>query len=172
MTVVVMGWKVGQWPVQLLATPGYELADKVAVLGDSDAAIDAEPALPAWMTDYASETVRYFTSHPTLEPSLTEGNETLVTAALAEVGVAVPAEVSRASITELFRSASRRGDTVTPAGPAAKRKGEFALALAGLLEERIDADPASVHVPEHMSRLFDFLTEPGAIAAPEPALPL
>lgn len=172
MTVVVMGWKVGQWPVQLLATPGYELADKVAILGDSDTDIDAEPKPPTWMAGYAAETVRYFTSHPTLEPSLTEGNETLVTAALTEVGVAVPAEVSRTSITELFRGASRRGSTVTPAGPAAKRKGEFALALAGLLEERIDADPASVHVPEHMSQMFDFLTEPGAIAAPESTLTL
>lgn len=171
MTVVVMGWKVGQWPVQLLATPGYELADKVAILGDSDVAIEAEPAPPTWMADYAAETVRYFSSHPTLEPSLTEGNETLVTAALTEVGVAVPAEVSRASITELFRSASRRGGTVTPAGPAAKRKGEFALALAGLLEERIDADPASVHVPEHMAQMFGFLTEPGSTTAPEPTLP-
>lgn len=170
LTIVVMGWKVGEWPVQLLATERYELADRVAVLGDSDLALDATPTPPVWMGAYPADTVRYFSSHPTLEPALTEGNETVVAEALQGIGVDVPDEINRATVAALFRSASRRDGT--PAGAAAKYKGEFALALAGLLEERIDADPASARVPEHMAALLDFLFAPGEMAAhTEPEFP-
>lgn len=170
LTIVVMGWKVGEWPVQLLATERYELADRVAVLGDSDLALDASPTPPVWMREYPADTVRYFSSHPTLEPALTEGNETLVAEALQGIGVDAPDEINRATVTALFRSASRRDGT--PAGAAAKHKGDFALTLAGLLEERIDADPASVHVPQHMAALLDFLFAPGEMAEhSEPEFP-
>jgi putative ATP-dependent endonuclease of OLD family len=169
LTIVVMGWKVGVWPVQLLATPGYELVDKVAILGDSDADLDAEPAPPVWLAGYDPGTVRYFASHPTLEPALTDGNEALVAAALRTVGVAVPERVTRTAVAGLFRSASRRDGT--PAGAAARLKGEFALTLAELIDDRRHSGQDSVQVPAHMVELLEFLAEPGPLTPPEPEFP-
>ena len=36
LTIVAVGSRVGEWTVQLLATPGYELTTRVALLRDSD----------------------------------------------------------------------------------------------------------------------------------------
>jgi putative ATP-dependent endonuclease of OLD family len=110
------------------------------------------------MGTYDSETVRCFLNHPTLEPAITPGNESLVEAALSEVGIARPAALTAATIDTLFHDGAGRG-----------RKGEFAFALAAQMEEA-STGGASATVPDHLNDLFDFVrpapptdeAEPGA----------
>jgi putative ATP-dependent endonuclease of OLD family len=49
--------------------------------------------------------VQAFISHPTLEPSITKGNEKLVAAAISATGLAAPDEITPESVHEFFRSA-------------------------------------------------------------------
>ncbi|WP_193318212.1 ATP-dependent nuclease [Nonomuraea phyllanthi] len=158
MTITVMGWKVGEWPVKLLATPGFELATRVAILGDSDKRVAETPTKPVWTNKYHPDTFGYFISHPTLEPSLTPGNESLITAALEATGLDVPHVVDVESITTLFASASQTRGTLEGAGKP--HKAQFSLNLAQLLEDRIEADVTSVVVPSHIASLYDFLYDP------------
>ncbi len=144
LTVVVMGSKVGEWPVQLLATPGYELATRVAVLRGSDDRSGAEPAEPGWIEAYHADTVRCFVNHPTLEPAVTAGNETLVLEALEALGLTAPSPITTEGIDDLFRTSGRG------------RKGEFAFALAAAIREAV-ANGASVSVPGHLADLFSYL---------------
>jgi len=161
LTIVVMGHKVGSWPVRLLATKGSELADRVAILRDSDQPITAEPQDPQWLTDHDDQIVGFFPNHPTLEPAITPGNEDAVAAALAAIQLAHPASITRETIHELFRSAKKanekKGTPAVPAGRGAGKKGEFAMALADEFLSRLDHNPASVAVPGHMARMFAFL---------------
>ncbi len=158
-----MGWKVGQWPVHLLATRGSELCTKLAILVDSDLAFESgERKKPGWLPDHDPSVVEAFVSHPTLEPSITEGNELLIAEALREVGLDEE-NVTARTVYELFRSAKKGKDKEPDikAGRGSSKKGEFALALAGLLSEANEASlgeaAAPPKVPEHMQRLFDFL---------------
>jgi putative ATP-dependent endonuclease of the OLD family len=147
LTITVIGTKVGPWPVELLATPGYEIVRRLAILRDSDTRGAPPPALPTWITS-RDPVVKAFVSHPTLEPSLVESNEDAVAAALAATGITLTAGVSVVSVDAAF------GDTHK------KRKGEFALELAGEFAAR-HAAGQSVHVPQHIRELFEFLyTEP------------
>ena len=165
LTITVIGTKVGSWPVELLATPGHEIVRQLAILRDSDTRGAPPPALPTWITSRAP-VVKAFVSHPTLEPSLVESNEDAVAAALATMGITLTAGVSADSVDAAFRS-----DTYK------KRKGEFALELAGEFAAR-HAAGQPVHVPQHIRELFEFLyTEPpGADAvdggAPDQADPV
>jgi hypothetical protein len=118
LTITVIGTKVGSWPVELLATSGYEIVRQLAILRDSDTRGASPPALPAWITSRAP-VVKAFVGHPTLEPSLVESNEDAVAAALTTMGITLTAGVSVVSVDTAF------GDTYK------KRKGEFALELAG-----------------------------------------
>ena len=164
LSIVAMGTRVGAWPVQLLATRGYELCTRVAVLSDSDRAFSEAPVQPTWAADHDPEVARVFHSHPTLEPSITVGNESLIAAALADVRLDVPDPLTAEAVHALFRSA-RRTSAERPAqaaGPGARRKGEFALAVADRLADALD-DGAPVIVPAHLEALFDFLY-PGPIA--------
>lgn len=167
LSIVPMGTKVGSWAVRLLATRGHELCNRLAVLRDSDAPFDQAPTLPDWAEDHDGEIVLIEHSHPTLEPQLTPGNEVLVAAALADIDLTAPLPVTAETIHELFRSRHRLPDgTFAPAGPAARRKGEFAMALAGQLRDaRVSVD-LSVRVPEPLERIFDFL-----YTSPQPATP-
>jgi putative ATP-dependent endonuclease of OLD family len=108
--------------------------------------------------------VGVFFSHPTLEPAVTEGNEAIVGEVLAELGIDLPA-VTKADVHTAFRSARKAavGREATPAGPGARRKGEFALALA----ERLAAartQGAQVQLPQHLADLFNFI-----YSSPEPS---
>ncbi|MEU8299774.1 AAA family ATPase [Micromonospora sp. NPDC048909] len=163
LTITVMGWKVGEWPAQLLATPGYELATRVAVLADSDKQPDASYGPPAWVGSYDQDTLRYFISHPTLEPSLLTGNEDLFTAALHDTGLDVPEPLDVAGVYRLF--ASRSSDGTRPEGPGKGLKAQFSLNLAQLLEHRVRTDPATITVPGHIAALYDFLSDPNAALA-------
>jgi putative ATP-dependent endonuclease of OLD family len=102
LTIVPLGSKVGEWAVQLLCTPGYELAAKVAILRDSDLRPGGVPAPPVWLNAYAQGSVRCFINHPTLEPALTPGNEAIIAAALRSAGLDVPGHVDQLSIDTLF----------------------------------------------------------------------
>lgn len=155
LTITVMGWKVGEWPAKLLATRGFELATRVAILSDSDKPTTEIPTKPAWTDNYNPDTLGYFISHPTLEPSLTPGNETLIITALEATGLDVPEVINVESITALFASASKTYGT--PEGAGKPHKAQFSLNLAQLLETYIRVDPTSVVVPEHIADLYNFL---------------
>ncbi|MEU3448233.1 AAA family ATPase [Streptomyces thermolilacinus] len=166
LSIVHMGWKVGQWPAHLLATPGQELCTKLAILVDSDLPFESnERKKPTWLSDHDPSVVDAFVSHPTLEPSITEGNEDLIEAALREVDLHEPLVTAR-TVYELFRSArrGRDGETGVPAGRGSSKKGDFALAFAGLLAKANEAGPEQASrlptVPDHMRQLFEFLYPP------------
>jgi putative ATP-dependent endonuclease of OLD family len=90
LSIVAMGTRVGAWPVQLLATRGYELCSRIAVLSDSDLDFDETPVQPAWAANHDPGVAHVFHSHPTLEPSITVGNEGVIAAALRDVRLEVP----------------------------------------------------------------------------------
>jgi putative ATP-dependent endonuclease of OLD family len=145
LSIVPMGNKVGEWPVRLLAHPGWELASQVAVLSDTDDRGDPlpEPTPPAWQADF-SDPARFqvFWSRPTLEPTLVEHNELLVEAALTLLGRSVLGALTAKSIDDMFQ---------TP--PGKKVKGEFAFELAAI----VDANAEIAHVPNQLGDLFDWL---------------
>ena len=144
-----MGSRIGEWIIQLLATPGYELATRVGVLGDSDDRTGGPLTSPAWMDTYNDEVVRFFFNHPTLEPSITLGNETLVASALRQVGLDFEEPPTPEIVDSIFQGSGRR------------RKGEFAYALAEEIDVVLDAGAVPA-VPAHIVALFDYLvpTEP------------
>lgn len=160
LTIVPMGTKVGSWAPALLATPEHELCSRLAVLRDSDLAFADTPKAPVWATDHDPEVLLIEHSHPTLEPQITSGNETLVAAALLEIDVAPPSPTTAEAVHELFRSAHKLPDgTTAPAGAASRRKGAFALAFAGRLRDA-RRDGLAVHVPGPLQNIFSFLYAP------------
>jgi putative ATP-dependent endonuclease of OLD family len=158
LSIVAMGTRVGAWPVQLLATAGLELCSRIAVLSDSDRDFADTPTPPTWLADHDPGVARVFHSHPTLEPSITAGNESIVRDALDELGLDPVDPVTPEAIHHVFRGAKKaKGSSpAQSAGPGARRKGEFALAVADrLLAAREAGTP--VAVPSHLASLFDFL---------------
>lgn len=145
LTIVPLGSKVGEWPVQLLASPTYELAARVAVLRDSDERDGGVPTAPAWIAGYEPATVQCFINHPTLEPAITPGNEAIVDAALKTIGLSAAGEVNRDRVDTLFHT-----------GTGKDRKGEFAFALAAEIAASVAAGPLP-SVPQHLEDLFEFL---------------
>ncbi|MGW5924270.1 ATP-dependent nuclease [Nocardia fluminea] len=157
LSIVPMGTKVGAWAVRLLATKNHELCRRIAVLRDSDLRFEETPTQPDWAREHDPDRVLIAHSHPTLEPELTLGNEILIGHALAELQIDLPSPITAETIHELFRSAKTpKNGTPIPAGPAARRKGEFALALAGVVRDtRRRGDP--VTVPRPIAEVLDFL---------------
>jgi putative ATP-dependent endonuclease of OLD family len=186
LTIVAMGTRVGPWPVRLLATKGFEIASRLAILSDSDKDFADTPTPPSWIGNHDSGVVRVFHSHPTLEPAVTTGNEPHITAALSAVGLTPPAAITPQSIHATFagRKAAKAAKVAkggqpavpavpaVPAGPGNSKKAEFALALGEQLLLARDTG-ATVTVPVHVAELLNFLyppsTAPTATAAPEPA---
>jgi len=111
MSIVSMGTKVGPWPVQLLATRDHEMCTRLAVLRDSDVAIGQDPTPPTWVADHDPDIVQVFYSHPTLEPSITVGNESLIAAALTDLSLEVPEVLTVESVALLFSSGRRETDS-------------------------------------------------------------
>lgn len=152
LSIVPLGNKVGEWPVRLLAHPGWELSSQVAVLSDTDLRADPlpPPSPPAWQADFTDpDRVRVFWSRPTLEPTLVDNNEVLVEAALSLVGKSVTGPLTARSVDDLFQSDSGK-----------KAKGEFAFELAALVEANAD----TAHVPGQLVALFDWIWQ-GHVAA-------
>lgn len=149
LAVVPIGNRIGEWPVHLLAQPGYELAAQVAVLSDTDnrPANPGDPmpgpTPPPWHQNFAGSThVGWFWSKPTLEPTLVAGNETIVAQAMERIGKDLGATPTLANVDEFFSKKSNR-----------RFKGEFAFELAALADE----NPAEVDVPDHLQALFSWL---------------
>lgn len=168
LTIVPMGTRVGPWPVRLLATRDHELCRRLAVLSDSDMNFNETPTMPSWAADHDPDVVRVFHSHPTLEPAVTPGNEELVQAALDTIGIAVSAPLTAEGVEAAFRGARvAKGDRpASPAGPGARKKGEFSLAFAEqLLLARETGRIATV--PAHIASLLEFLYP----TPPPPAVP-
>jgi putative ATP-dependent endonuclease of OLD family len=161
LSIVAVGTKVGSWPIRLLATGDHELCSRVAVLRDSDVDFGQSPTPPAWAASHDPDVVLIEHSHPTLEPAVTGGNETLVKAALGDIHLDIPEAVTPQAVHELFRSARKAAAEcpVVPAGPGARRKGEFAQALAAHIADA-RSRRVTVTVPPSMARILDFLYAP------------
>ncbi len=153
LAIVPVGHKVGEWPIRLLATPGFELVTRVAALADTDLRGDPVPAPtpPAWHARLDSESAQFFWSRPTLEPTLVTSNEDLIAIALADIGRAQSEPVTVALVDELF------------SGTAKSQKGEFALAVARVVEDNLD----TVTVPGHIVDMFNWLYGPTDSPVPE-----
>jgi putative ATP-dependent endonuclease of OLD family len=169
LSIVPMGTKVGAWAVRLLATKDAELCTKVAVLRDSDLDFSAVPTDPTWISAHNRDIAQVFISHPTLEPAITPGNEQLIAHALNDLSLPITEPLTAESVHALFRSArkAKDGNDATTAGAGAKRKAEFALALAQHLADANEAMTYPV-VPKHLQKMFDFLyPEPFAATGQE-----
>lgn len=159
LSVVVMGHKVGEWPVRFLATEGHEVVERLAVLRDSDVRGAPVPAPPPWAE--RPPFVRGFLCHPTLEPELVPGNEAVVGAALTVLNITHPQPITAQAIDALFQ------------GTASGRKAEFALEFAAEVARRGETDEP-VTVPPPFTAMFDYLytgtpmEEPLADDAPQP----
>ncbi|MET8117666.1 ATP-dependent nuclease [Streptomyces prasinus] len=159
LSIVYTGNKVGAWTSRLLATKGAEVCARLAVLRDSDKPFEDQAAKPDWLVDHDPEVVQAFISHPTLEPSITEGNEDLIAAALSDIGVGpVRESVTPQTVHDLFKSRRKGKDGAPdlPEGPNKKDKAAFADALAARLADAVERGEP-VHVPDHLAELFDFL---------------
>ena len=158
LSIVPMGTKIGSWPVRLLATRGYELCSRLAVLRDSDLELSETPQPPAWAADHDPSVLFVEHCHPTLEPTIATDNGELVARAIQDIGLPMPDPLTPESVHLLFRSARRpEGDRPgSAAGPGSSRKGEFALALAGRLRSARDMGEAVI-VPSPFAHVFDFL---------------
>jgi len=140
LTIHVVGSKVGRWTVDLLATPGHELVDRVGILRDTDVR-DGDPhSPPGWLQHFDESIVGAFFSDPTLEPAIVPGNETLVATALARAGLAAES-LDKDELDRIFRE------------EGSGSKAEFAIELAATFQ----ANPSLVAVPEHIGDLFDFV---------------
>ncbi|MEV6781939.1 AAA family ATPase [Streptomyces sp. NPDC051098] len=158
LSIMYVGTKVGPWTSRFLATKGAEICARLAVLRDSDKPFDQEPEPPSWLAAHDPDVVQAFISHPTLEPSITNGNEQLIRSALADISATPPDSITPESVHELFKSKrkGKNGASDTSAGKHAKDKGAFADTLAFLLAEAVE-NGSPVHVPNHLRDLFDFL---------------
>ncbi len=150
LAILPVGRKVGQWPIRLLATPGHELVTRVAAVADTDLRgtplPEAQP--PAWHSKLDQESARFYWSRPTLEPSLVDGNEELIKSAFTRCKLDEPDSVTAEIVDQFFAKQPRH-------------KGEFALALALLIDQKLN----TVVVPSHISEMFTWLydgTGPGS----------
>jgi putative ATP-dependent endonuclease of OLD family len=151
LAVVPVGHKVGEWPVRLLATPGFELVDRVAALADTDLRGNPlpEPSPPTWHSKLSPGSAKFFWSRPTLEPSLVPGNEAAVGSALASIGLPQTELITADLVDEIF------------SGSGVGKKGFFAVALAAAMEEEL----ADIAVPNQITDLFDWLYAPEEVAS-------
>lgn len=151
LTISVVGSRIGQWLPDLLTRTGDEIADKLAILRDSDGKLP-----PKWVVKRTSEHFRVFFSKPTLEPSITPGNEPVVRSLLATMvaeDIEIPTDADlKAWVTTWFKKQGKG------------MKARFADGFAKACRD----DPDSIEVPSHLGTLLDFVWE-GFLPAPEPA---
>ncbi len=169
LSIVPIGTKVGPWSVRLLATRGHELVGRVAVLRDSDKDLGETPDQPSWASDHDQNVLLVEHSHPTLEPQLAEHNPDQVGAALADIGLDVPDEVTPETVRDIFRGQHKEGDVTIKAGPGASKKGAFAEALAGRLRDARHS--GKTNVPTPYVNIFEFLYDDPTPPAPSASAP-
>lgn len=148
LAILPVGHKIGQWPIRLLATPHHELVTRIAAIADTDRRGTPlpDPQPPDWHAELNPESARFYWSRPTLEPSLVDGNEELIKKAFEKCRVNPPDPVALKTVDQFFIKHS-------------KDKGRFALELARLIDQDLNA----VVVPSHISEMFAWLydgTEP------------
>ena len=103
LSIVPMMARVGAWAIRLLATRNHELCRRIAVLRDTDLDFTATPAQPAWAAEHDPDVLLVEHCHPTMEPQLTKGNESLVIDALIQLGLPLPDPVDERSVHAIFR---------------------------------------------------------------------
>jgi putative ATP-dependent endonuclease of OLD family len=167
LTIAPMMTKVGAWAPRLLATKDHELCRRLAVLRDSDSDFAAAPTQPSWATAHDPDVLLIEHSHPTLEPEITTGNETLIGVAIDDIGLTAPSPIDATTVHAFFRGTYKASGATVPAGPGSTRKADFALAVAARLKEQRLAGTSAVVVPDPMVRIFEFLYE----VVPASALP-
>jgi len=150
LAILPIGHKIGQWPIRLLATPNHELVTRVAALADTDLRGTPlpTPKPPAWHGELDPESARFFWSRPTLEPSLVDGNETVINTAFTKCKLNAPNPITADTVDQFFKQHPRH-------------KGEFSLVLALLIDQNL----SSVVLPTHIDTMFAWLydgTEPGS----------
>ncbi|WP_419932607.1 ATP-dependent nuclease [Candidatus Poriferisodalis sp.] len=142
LTITVVGSRIGPWLPDLLAHPGKEICARLALLQDSD----GRP-VPNWITKREGERFGVFLSEPTLEPSLVDGNEALFEKLFESLKIEKPWTAKEGptpeSIVKWLTGAGRQ------------RKAILADRFSALASNR----PESVSIPQHMSKLLDFLWE-------------
>jgi putative ATP-dependent endonuclease of OLD family len=137
LTITMAGSRIGDWIPRLLATPGFEIVERLAILGDED-----KIGEPPWLPDFAGGgRVRCCLSKPTLEPSLVESNGVLVEAALERIGGDL-GNITQTTVSEYFGKN----------GTGASKKAEFAEAIVDLIEGGV-----TVTVPSAIAEALDFL---------------
>jgi len=101
------------------------------------------------MDTYDEEVVQFFLNHPTLEPAITLGNESLIAQALSEIGLHIQEPVTPQAVDSLFQGTGRT------------HKGEFAYAVAAQIDTLLASGDVP-SVPAHVDALFAYLlpTEP------------
>lgn len=152
LSILPVGHKVGRWPVQLLATSGYELVTRVAILSDTDLRGDTlpppPPKLPSWHSELNPKVAKVFWSQPTLEPSLVEGNEEFIKEAFKNCNLPVPDPITADSVDQVFMTQVRK-------------KGEFALELTVVFDRNLN----TVAVPSHIVEMFNWLYDSGELSS-------
>jgi putative ATP-dependent endonuclease of OLD family len=143
LTITIAGSRIGDWIPRLLASPGHEIAERLAILGDYD-----RIGTPNWLSDFSPDRVRCYLSTPTLEPSLVSDNAELVKAALEAIEANL-GSISPETVARFFASG----------GAGSAKKAAFAEAIADVIE----AGQIPVVVPHHIADSLDFLWE-GAVA--------
>jgi len=137
LTITMAGSRIGDWIPRLLATPGNEIVERLAILGDEDKIGD-----PPWLPDFDADRVRCCLSKPTLEPSLVDSNAALVEAALERIGADLDT-ITRTTVRDYFGKL----------GAGASKKAEFAEAIVDLIDEGATA----ISVPHAIAEALDFL---------------
>lgn len=146
LTIIAMGTEVGRWPVDLLACPEHEIADRIGILSDTDHREAGPYQPPAWHLELDDRVAKVFYSEPTLEPTLVTGNEDAVEAALQLLPYRdTPDEPTSETVDLVFRNKTGR-----------KYKAQFALLLADEFRRRVRAGEG-VQVPEAVLGLLEFL---------------
>ena len=142
LTITVVGCAIGEWLPKLLSSPETLIANRLAVLRDSDG-----HNLPDWIVHRQSDHFQAFTSDPTLEPAIVPGNEALVAEALRALNTSGPwddgSDATRADVESWV------------AGKGKRLKAAFASGVADL----VAAAPDRVTVPPHFVDLLDFCFE-------------
>lgn len=139
LTITLAGGRIGNWIPQLLATRGYEIVERLAILGDAD-----KIGEPKWLDEFDPKHVQCFLSEPTLEPSLVPDNLPLVQEALKAIGATLPV-VTVDTVTSYFGKD----------GPGRSKKAGFAEAVVDL----IDSGNVDAQAPAHIANALNFLWE-------------
>ncbi len=141
LTISVVGSRVGPWLPNLLTRPGEEIVEKLAILRDTDG-----QSTPEWVTVLTGDHFEVFLSDPTLEPSITPRNETVVREILADMttnALGMPDDEDELPgwVAKWFKTERKA------------QKATFADDFAA----RCEAAPDDIVVPKHLSDLLEFL---------------